>query len=244
MQNSLRDAQTGMTPKDPQHTARDQYYGPARDFRSPPEMPSKAGRVAASIYIWGLSCANLALILVVLILISRWQQLSGTERLLNAAQPAAVKNQDPPVDVDALNPCGQAVAKAGLTHCAIPMNNLSTRLLAGKKVGIYRFPVMQNNFASFSMEIAAQDGGILYLTLDASQNADGSCQIAYEAVSDWANSCADVVKTVFKDFVPTRNLLKSVVLLTHKENKNRKIFTMPVQNGCIAIEKELVSTYK
>ena len=122
------------------------------------------------------------------------------------------------------------------------MNNLSARLLAGKKVGIYRFPVSQDDFVSLSMEVTASSGAILYLTFNLSQRPDGSCQIAYEAVSDWANSCTDIVKTVFQEFVPSRNLLKSVALLTHKDNRNRKVFTMPVQNGCIAIEKEIVTT--
>jgi hypothetical protein len=92
------------------------------------------------------------------------------------------------------------------------------------------------------MEVKAKSGAILYITFGVSQGTDGSCQIVYEAVSDWANSCEDIVRTVFKDFIPTRNLLKSVALLRHKDNQNRKIFTMPVQNGCIAIEKEIVST--
>lgn len=209
---------------------------------APPEMPPKAGRFTPAIYIWILSCANLVLILLALILISRSHDRWEAER--PAGTPtAAAKKEESPIDVDALNPYGQAIAKAGLVKCARPMNDLSGRILAGKQVGIYRFPLIQNNFASFSMEVAAREGAILYLTLNVSQNPDGSCQIAYEAVSDWANACADIVKTIFKDFVPTRNLLKSVALLTHKDNKNRKIFTMPVQNGCIAIEKEVFSTY-
>jgi hypothetical protein len=158
--------------------------------------------------------------------------------LITASTPAA------DFDLDALNPYGQSIARAGLKHCAVAMNDLSERLLAGKQVGIYRFPVSHENFVSLSMEVTAKSGAILYLTFDLSQRPDGSCQIAYEAVSDWANSCQDIVKTVFKDFVPSRNLLKSVALLKHKDNQRRKVFTMPVQNGCIAIEKEIVSTQK
>jgi hypothetical protein len=218
-------------------------YTQHTDFPPAVLHPAKADHISTPIYVWLLTFANLALILVALFLFSRSHEAPATAAVTGRDQPAPINKDEPAFDMDALNPYGQVIAKAGLTKCARPMNDLSGRLLSGKKVGIYRFPIVQNNFASFSMEVAAREGAILYVTFNLSQNPDGSCQISYEAVSDWANSCEEIIKTIFKDFTPTRNLLKAVALLTHKDNKNRKIFTMPVQNGCIAIEKEIISTY-
>ena len=212
------------------------------EFSSAALSAPRADRISTPIYVWLLTFANLALILVALLLFSRSHEAPATAAVSGRDQPVSVNRDEPAIDLDALNPYGQLIAKAGLSKCAMPMNDLSGRLLAGKKVGIYRFPIAQNNFASFSMEVAAREGAILYITFNLAQNPDGSCQISYESVSDWTNSCEDIVKTVFKDFTPTRNLLKAVALLTHKDNKHRKIFTMPVQNGCIVIEKEIVST--
>ncbi len=196
-----------------------------------------------SLFVWLLTVTNLGLIILAFYLYSD-HQTSGSAPPANDMATSAVTVRTPPrqADLDALNGYGQAIARAGLTGCAMPMNDLSERLLAGRSVGTYRFPVSRENFVSLSMEVKANSGAILYITFGLSQGTDGSCQIVYEAVSDWANSCEDIVKTVFKDFVPTRNLLKSVALLRHKTNQNRKTFTMPVKNGCIAIEKEIVST--
>jgi hypothetical protein len=191
------------------------------------------------VFVWLLTLANLCLIVV----FSAY--LFGNPRPVTheaAVKSPVLMSAPDKADLDALNGYGQAIARAGLTGCAMPMNDLSERLLAGKTVGVYRFPVSRENFVSLSMEVKVKSGAVLYITFGLSQGTDGSCQIAYEAVSDWANSCEEIVKTVFKDFIPTRNLLKSVVLLRHKDNQNRKIFTMPVQNGCIAIEKEIIST--
>lgn len=207
-------------------------------------MHTKSSRnLTLSLFIWLLTVTNLGLIVLAFYLFSNTQAaVSAPPATDKAASALGVHTPPSKADLDALNGYGQAIARAGLTGCAIPMNDLSERLLAGRDVGIYRFPVSRENFVSLSMEVKANSGAILYITFGLSQATDGSCQIVYEAVSDWANSCEDIVKTVFKDFIPTRNLLKSVALLRHKDNQNRKIFTMPVQNGCIAIEKEIVST--
>ena len=182
---------------------------------------------------------NLALIVLVLFLI-----LSPVKYSEQGKDTPAVLPQDEKadIDIDALNPYGQAIAKIGLTKCAVAMNELSAKMLQGKRVGVYRFPTVHETFVSLSMEVESGQGGIIYITFDLTQDAGGSCQIAYEIVSDWANPCDDVTKTIFSEYTPTRDLLKSVGLLTHKDNKNRKIFTMPVKNGCIAIEKQVIST--
>ena len=196
-----------------------------------------------SVWLWAMTFTNLCVIAFVLFFISGQQQIviTPSSPLVNHADINAV-DISPVVDVEALNPYGQAIARAGLQHCAQPMNDLSTRLLAGKQVGLYRFPVTSENFTSLSVEVSADGGATIYMTFNLSQTPDGACHIAYEAVSDWENKCEDVVKTIFKDFVPTRNLMKTVALLGHPTNPNRKIFTMPVNKGCIAIEKEVVFT--
>jgi hypothetical protein len=209
-----------------------------KNARLLPVTPERK-RPSTPIYVWALTCANLALIALVLLLIADHRNPAPVTT--NSVTPPPLANVDDALDMEALNPYGLAIAKAGLRKCAMPMNELSRRLLGDKKVGVYRFPTVRDNFVSLSMEVTSPKGAILYITFDLSQSSDGSCQIAYEVISDWANSCDDLVTTIFQDFVTTRTLLKSVALLTHKDNKSRKVFTMPVQNGCIAIEKEVVS---
>jgi len=194
---------------------------------------------SAGIYIWLLTLTNLALIVLVVLLI-RSSATSGVQG--KDAQAGPPTQDKAAVDIDALNIYGQAIAKMGLTKCAVAMNDLSGKLLQGKRVGVYRFPTVHETFVSLSMEVDSGQGAIIYTTFDLAEDASGACQIAYQAVSDWANPCDEVTKTIFKEFTPTRDLLKAVTLLTHKDNKNRKIFTVPVQNGCIAIEKQVVST--
>lgn len=192
----------------------------------------------ASVYIALLFFMNLALIVLVLFMI---QSSANSSAQGKDEQAVLAADEKADIDIDALNPYGQAIAKMGLTECAAAMNDLSSKLLQGKRVGVYRFPTVNETFVSLSMEVDSGQGAIIYIDFDITQDAGGRCQIAYQAVSDWANPCDDVTKTIFKEFKPTRDLLKSITILTHQENTHRKVFTMPVQSGCVAIEKQVVS---
>ena len=215
----------------------DELYDRASNPAAVPAPPAKAHLFAAGA--WLLTFANLALIVLVLFVIRSSETSSAQDK---HTQSGLLKEPGADIDIDALNPYGQAIAKLGLTECAVAMNDLSAKLLQGKRVGVYRFPAVHETFVSLSMEVDSGHGAIIYIDFDLTQDASGRCQIAYQAVSDWANPCDDITKTIFKDFKPTRDLLKSIAILTHKDNKNRKVFTMPVQSGCIAIEKQAVST--
>ena len=201
--------------------------------------PARTQLFPASVFIALLIFLNLALIALVLFLIQSSADSSAQGKDAQAVPPQVEKAD---IDIDALNPYGQAIAKLGLTKCAVAMNDLSAKLLQGKRVGVYRFPAVHETFVSLSMEVDSGHGAMIYIDFDLTQDVSGRCQIAYQAISDWANPCDDITKTIFKDFKPTRDLLKSIAILTHGENKNRKVFTMPVQSGCIAIEKQVVST--
>ena len=217
----------------------DRLYRSATDPGDVSAPPARTHLVPASVYTSLLVFMNLALIVLVLFLI-----LSPVNYSEQGKDTPAVllKDEKADIDIDALNPYGQAVAKMGLTKCAVAMNELSAKMLQGKRVGVYRFPTVHETFVSLSMEVESGQGAIIYVTFDLTQDAGGGCQIAYEIVSDWANPCDDVTKTILKEFKPTRDLLKSITLLTHQDNQNRKVFTMPVQSGCVAIEKQVVST--
>jgi hypothetical protein len=220
-------------------TRRDQPHGRAAYPGDVPVPPTRRHWFPASLYFWLLTFVNLALIVLALLLIRDSAAINSPDKDSPADLPKEAKAE---IDIDALNPYGQAIARTGLIKCAAAMNDISAKLLQGKRVGVYRFPTVHETFVSLSMEVNSGQGAIIYITFNLTQDMSGACHIAYEAVSDWANPCDDVIKTVFTEFEPTRNLLKSVALLTHKDDKNRKIFTMPVQNGCIAIEKQIIST--
>ena len=201
--------------------------------------PTRAHLFPASVYVSLLIFMNLALIVLVLFMVRSSANSSAQDKDTQAVLP---KDKKADIDIDALNPYGQAIAKMGLTECAVAMNDVSAKLLQGKRVGVYRFPTVQERFVSLSMEVDSGVGAMIYIDFDLTEDASGGCQIAYQAVSDWANPCDDVTKTILKEFKPTRDLLKSITLLTHQDNQNRKVFTMPVQSGCVAIEKQVVST--
>jgi hypothetical protein len=220
-------------------TGQDQHDCRATHPAAVSALPGRTHLFPAGAYLWLLTFTNLALIVLVSFVIRSSATSSAQDKDTRADLP---KEEKVEIDADALNPYGQAIAKLGLTKCAAAMNDLSAKLLQGKRVGVYRFPTVHETFVSLSLEVDSGKGAIIYINFDLTQDAGGSCQIAYEIVSDWANPCDDVTKTIFNEFTPTRDLLKSVALLTHKDNKNRKIFTMPVKNGCIAIEKQVIST--
>jgi hypothetical protein len=216
----------------------DQLYRSTTNPGDVSAPPARTHLVSASVYISLLVFTNVALIVLVLFLIRSPMDYSAQGKDTQAVHP---QDEKADIDIDALNPYGQAIAKMGLTKCAAAMNDLTVKLLQGKRVGVYRFPTVHETFVSLSMEVDSGQGAIMYIAFDLAQDASGTCQIAYEAVSDWSNTCNDVTKTVFKEFIPTRDLLKSVTLLAHRDNKNRKIFTMPVKDGCVVIEKQILT---
>lgn len=215
----------------------DERYGRAPKLAATPAPRAKPHLFAAGA--WLLTFANLALIVLVLFVIRSSETSSAQDK---NAQAVPAKDEKTDIDIDALNPYGQAIAKMGLHGCAVAINDISANLLKGKRVGVYRFPAVHETFVNLSMEVDSGQGAIIYLDFDLTQDPSGNCQIAYQAVSDWANSCDEVESKIFKEFKQTRDLLKSISILTHQENNNRKVFTMPVQSGCVAIEKQVVST--
>ena len=220
-------------------TRRAQRYEGATNLEDVSVPPARTHLFPASVYISLLTFMNLSLIVLVLFLVGNSANSSAQGKDAQAVLPRGEKAE---IDIDALNPYGQVIAKMGLTKCAAAMNDLTAKLLQGKRVGVYRFPTVQETFVSLSMEVDSGQGAIIYIDFDLTQDASGSCQIAYQAISDWANPCNDVTKTIFKEFKQTRDLLKSITMLIPKDNKNRKVFMMSVQSGCVAIEKQVVST--
>lgn len=194
-------------------------------------------------HLWILSIVNLVLIVVVLCLLAPSKKsVDGVSSTTSEA--AAKEDAESQIDEDALNIYGKSALRAGLKSCTLPMNQLAERVLVGHKVGAYRFPAKSKGFASMSMEVVTKSGGVAYMTFNLSEPVAGQCVIAYEAVSQWNNKCEDVVKKILTDFIPTRMLGERIAILTHKDNENRKVFTMPVGKGCIATEKEIISFVK
>lgn len=192
------------------------------------------------VHLWILSIVNLVLIAVVLCLLA--PKTNPVDVVVSTPTETATKEDtEADIDEDALNVYGKSALRAGLKNCALPMNQLAERVLVGHKVGAYRFPAKSKGFASMSMEVATKSGGVAYMTFNLSEPVAGQCVIAYEAVSQWNNKCEDVVKKILTEFIPTRMLGERIAILTHKDNENRKVFTMPVGEGCIATEKEIIS---
>ena len=195
------------------------------------------------LHIWLLTIINLLVILGVLVMMGPFKKDAGPASAL-AKTSASTTPDDHDLaaapDEDALNGFGKAVLRAGLPHCALAMNQLADRVLVGHKVGGYRFPITENGFGSFSMEVVTKSGGVAYMTFNMAETDQQRCIISYEAVSQWENKCEDVVKNVLKDFQPTRMLGERITILTHKDNPQRKVFTMPIHQGCIATEKEII----
>lgn len=192
------------------------------------------------LHIWLLTIVNLLVILALLFVTGPLHQGTGRAPAADVSADQDTAFTDATPDEDALNGFGKAVLRAGLPHCALPMNQLAERVLVGHKVGGYRFPTMEKGFGSLSMEVVTKSGGVAYMTFNMAAAQSGRCTISYEAISHWENKCEDIIKKIFKDFQPTRMLGERIAILTHKDNQQRKVFTMPVRQGCIATEKELI----
>jgi hypothetical protein len=189
------------------------------------------------IHIWILTIINLMIILGFFFVMPGKPEVTAPVAVLD--REAETVGGVP--DDDALNGFGQAVIRAGLPGCALPMNHLAERVLVGHKVGAYRFPNTQKGFGSLSMEVFTKNGATIYMSFNLAETGPSNCSIGYEAVSHWQNGCDEVAKEIFKDFIPTRNLGERLSLFTHKDNDNRKVFAMPVKDGCVISEKEVVN---
>ena len=168
-------------------------------------MPQSKNLFSLAVWAWIFSIINLALIVVVFMVFSKiYYETSPSLKDSDEVKTATFSVSE--LDIEALNPYGKAIARAGLTQCAQPMNDLSQRLLVNKNVGIYRFPAVHDDFTSLSAEVMVDGGATIYMTFNMTEKDDGSCYISYEAVSDWANTCEDVVKTVFKEVSSTSSM--------------------------------------
>lgn len=148
-------------------------------------------------------------------------------------------------EIKALPPLPRAGYQAGLPSCvgyltAIHNSFLSKTPSRSMKLG------MEEGALEITAEIQTKIQTI-YMSLSATQNPAGECQVAYDLVSHWPATCTDVYKARFPEFKIKGHVMKKILLLEGPGEKaaNQKLYLMSLGgHGCISVSKRLLYPIK
>ncbi len=139
-----------------------------------------------------------------------------------------------------LNQFGQAVASLGLPECANKAHGFLEKFGSSVRIGAYAFPredKPKNLF--FSMEIQLDGGVTSYGSATVAKEAGRGCHVSGEVMTHWVDPCDQVGKIVYTAFTPAQILNNTMQMYSHTQNPKRKLFLLPVANGCIAVDKSV-----
>lgn len=146
-----------------------------------------------------------------------------------------------PKEQDAEKFLSQAAQNLGVRTCR-PMADKVNRYLIGDSQSwgmLYASPENPNTrIVSSVIEIQTQQGSTTYVSASYAPNGDMACGVAYDAVTYWNESCADVSSKVLKDLRPIGTLGNKIVMLDG--GPAMRMFLMPAGSGCVQIKKEVI----
>lgn len=166
----------------------------------------------------------------------------------NSNRPRAPEAASKPAQAAAVNKDGnaekqlsQAAQSLGVRTCK-PMLDKVNRYLIGDNASwgmLYASPDNPNTrILSSAIAIETLQGSTTYVSASYAPNGDMACGVAYEAVTYWNESCADVSSKVLKDLRPIGTLGNKVAMLDG--GPAMRMFLMPAGTGCVQIKKEIV----
>lgn len=137
-----------------------------------------------------------------------------------------------------LNQFGQAVANLGLPECADQAHRFLDKFGQTVRIGAYAFPREEDpQSLTFSMEIQMDGGVTSYGSASVTKARGRQCHFSGEVLTHWIDPCDQVGQLVYTAFSPGQVLNNTLMMYNHKENPRRKLFLLPVTNGCIAVDK-------
>ena len=135
----------------------------------------------------------------------------------------------------------QVTQNAGVRTCKPMADKVNRYLIAdGQSSGLLFIAPQNANGRIFSgtLEIESQQGSTTYASTSYAPYGEVGCGVAYEAVTYWKESCAEVSSKVLKDLRPIGPLGSKITMLDG--GPAMRMFLMPAGSGCIQIKKEVL----
>lgn len=135
----------------------------------------------------------------------------------------------------------QAAVNAGLRTCKPLADRVNRYLIAeGQSSGLLSAAPENANMRIFSstIEIESRQGTTTYASTTYAPYADAGCGVAYDAVTYWKESCAEVASTALKQLRPVGTLGNKINMLDG--GPAMRMFLMPAGSGCVQIKKEIL----
>ena len=145
---------------------------------------------------------------------------------------------------NAIDTLSKAAQDAGVRSCRPLADRVNQYLIGNAPSSGVLFAAPENaNARVFSSMVELESGqGVTYVSANFAPYGDSGCGVAYDAVTYWPESCADVATKVLKELRPMGTLGKGIAMLDG--GPAMRMFLMPAGTGCVQIKKELVYLYR
>jgi len=167
-------------------------------------------------------------------------QTVGNSPGFDASRRPAVPPVKPRED-GAFSTLSQAAQNAGLRTCK-PLADQVNRYLIGNNPswGLLVAAPENANGRIFStiIEIESGQGSTTYTSATYAPYGDTACGVAYDAVTYWKESCAEVSSKFLRELRPVGTLGNKVTMLDG--GPSMRMFLLPAGSGCVQIKKEIV----
>lgn len=160
-------------------------------------------------------------------------------RLEVPSVPVVSARTGPAVAPAGIGPIAQNAAQAGVRRCLPRIDQVVNFLSTGAQTGAMVFTSpndADNRQLSVSLEVLGSNG-LSYIDTGYAPSSAG-CDAMYQSVTYWTNSCDEVAKSAFPNFLKTNPIRQHIAVLDG--GPSAKVFLMPAGAGCVSIKKEVV----
>ena len=135
----------------------------------------------------------------------------------------------------------QVTQNAGVRTCKPLADRVNRYLIAESQSAGVLFMAPENangRIFSGTLEIESRQGTTTYASASYAPYGEVGCGVAYDAVTYWKESCAEVSAKVLKELRPIGPLGSKIAMLDG--GPAMRMFLMQAGSGCVQIKKEVV----
>lgn len=135
----------------------------------------------------------------------------------------------------------QVTQNAGVRTCKPLADQVNRYLIAESQSSGVLFVAPENangRIFSGTLEIESRQGTTTYASASYAPYGEVGCGVAYDAVTYWKESCAEVSAKVLKDLRSIGPLGSKIAMLDG--GPAMRMFLMPAGSGCVQIKKEVM----
>ncbi len=135
----------------------------------------------------------------------------------------------------------QVAINAGVRTCKPLADKVNRYLIADNQSSgvLYLAPENANGrIFSGTLEIESGQGSTTYVSASYAPYGEVGCGVAYDAVTYWKESCAEVSTKILKELRPIGVLGNKITMLDG--GPAMRMFLMPAGSGCVQIKKEVM----